>query len=46
MTASGARYLILLTIMLVSAVSGLSGCGQSGDLYLPDEPDRQEHPEK
>ncbi|WP_455234960.1 LPS translocon maturation chaperone LptM [Thiogranum longum] len=39
-----AQYLLWITIALAGAGSILSGCGQKGDLYLPEEtaPDKQE----
>jgi predicted small lipoprotein YifL len=35
-----ARYLLWLAIAVLGTGAVLSGCGQKGDLYLPD-PDRE-----
>ncbi len=41
-----AHYLLWLVIALAGTGAMLSGCGQEGSLYLPDEPARQDEPDK
>ena len=41
-----AQYLLWLAITLAGAGAMLSACGQSGDLYLPDEPEPREQEDK
>jgi len=35
-----ANWAFLLVIVLLSLSSLLAGCGKTGDLYLPDEPEQ------
>ncbi|MEQ8659481.1 MAG: lipoprotein [Gammaproteobacteria bacterium] len=37
--------LLLLALLLGTAVTTLAGCGQKGDLYLPEEPPAQDEGE-
>ena len=40
-----AQYILWLAITLAGAGTMLSGCGQSGDLYLPDEAESEDKDE-
>jgi len=41
-----AQYLLWLCITLAGAAAMLSGCGQKGDLYLPDESDPRQQQDR
>jgi predicted small lipoprotein YifL len=41
-----AQYLLWLTLTLAGVSAMLSGCGQDGPLYLPDDTESQEEKDK